>query len=166
MKYTKEVKDNTLYSESFDDIINDWDVDDSLNNQFIYNEDVVAAYLIWNSSYKKFGYQLGLRAEQTYTNSELVTTDQVYNKDYFGLFPSVHVAYKFDEATEIGASYSRRIDRPNSWFLNPFPDYSDPYSFRVGNPFLEPEFENSYEIAFTKDFKKHSLSAWFITTKH
>ena len=51
------------------------------------------------------------------------------------------------------------IDRPNSWFLNPFPDYSDPYSFRVGNPFLEPEYENSYEIAFTKDFKKHSLSA-------
>jgi hypothetical protein len=45
IKYTKEIKDNTLYSESFDDIINDWDVDDSLNNQFIYNEDVVAAYL-------------------------------------------------------------------------------------------------------------------------
>jgi len=159
IKYTKEIKDNTLYSESFDDIINDWDIDDSLNNQFKYNEDVVAAYLIWNSSYKKFGYQLGLRAEQTYTNSELVTTNEVFNNDYFGLFPSVHIAYKFNEETELGASYSRRIDRPNSWFLNPFPDYSDPYSFRVGNPFLEPEYENSYEIAFTKDFKKHSLSA-------
>ena len=97
IKYTKEIKDNTLYSESFDDIINDWDIDDSLNNQFIYNEDVVAAYLIWNSSYKKFGYQLGLRAEQTYTNSELVTTNEIYNKDYFGLFPSVHVAYKINE---------------------------------------------------------------------
>lgn len=159
IKYTKEIKNNTLYSESFDEIIDDWDTDDSLNNQFIYNEDVIAAYLIWNSSFKKFGYQVGLRAEQTYTNSELVTTNEIYNNDYFGLFPSVHVAYKFNPETELGASYSRRVDRPNPYFLNPFPDYSDPYSFRVGNPNLEPEYENSYEIAFTKDFKKHSLSA-------
>ncbi len=159
LKYTLESKDNTFYSESFDEIINDWGVDDSLNNQFIYNQDVVAAYAIWNSSIKKFGYQIGLRAEQTYTNSELVTTGDVFNKEYLGFFPSAHVAYKFNDATELTASYSRRIDRPNSWFLNPFPDYSDPYSLRVGNPFLEPEYENSYEIAFNKDFKKHSISA-------
>ncbi|MFI5172972.1 MAG: TonB-dependent receptor domain-containing protein, partial [Chitinophagales bacterium] len=159
LKYTKEVKDNTIYSESFDEVINDWQPDDTINNQFIYNEDVIAAYVIWNSSFKKFGYQLGLRAEQTYTTSDLVTTDETFNKDYFGLFPSVHVVYKFNEGTELGASYSRRIDRPNAWFLNPFPDYSDPYSFRAGNPFLEPEYENSYEISFNKDFKKHSLSA-------
>ncbi len=159
IKYTKEIKDNTINSESFAWATETWESDDSINNQFIYNEDVIAGYLIWNSSYKKFGYQLGLRAEQTYTQSELVTTDETFNNDYFGLFPSVHVSYKFSTSAEIGASYSRRIDRPNAWFLNPFPDYSDPYSFRIGNPFLEPEFENSYEISFSKDFKKHSLSA-------
>ncbi len=159
LKYTKEIKDNTIYSETYVDVFTGYQVDTSINNQFIYNEDVVAAYLIWNSSYKKFGYQLGLRAEQTFTTSELVTTSEKYNNDYWGLFPSVHVAYKFNEETELGASYSRRVDRPNAYFLNPFPDYSDPYSFRAGNPFLEPEYENSYEISFAKDFKKHSLSA-------
>jgi len=159
LKYTKEIKDNTIYSESFDAIENDWMPDDSINNQFTYNEDVTAAYLIWNSKIKKFGYQLGLRAEQTMTNSELVTTDENFKTDYFGLFPSVHVSYEFNEETELSASYSRRIDRPNSWFLNPFPDYSDPYSLRMGNPFLEPEYENSFDIEFSKSYKKHSFNA-------
>ncbi|MEZ5013153.1 MAG: outer membrane beta-barrel family protein [Chitinophagales bacterium] len=159
LKYTSEIKDNTLYSESYNYTDADWNVDDSLNNRFVYDQDVVAAYVIWNSSIKKFGYQLGLRAEQTYTNSELVTTNEIFENNYFGLFPSVHTAYKFDQTSEISASYSRRISRPRSWFLNPFPDYSDPYNLRRGNPFLEPEYENSYEIGYTKEFKKHSLSA-------
>jgi iron complex outermembrane recepter protein len=159
VKYTLEIKDNSLFSESFDNETAVWTVDDSINNQFIYNEHVAAAYLIWNSSIKKFGYQFGLRAEQTFTKSELVTTEDDFVNNYFGLFPSVHLNYKITETAEVSASYSRRVDRPNSWFLNPFPDYSDPYSFRLGNPYLQPEYENAYEIAFVKEFKKHSVSA-------
>ncbi|MBC8172481.1 MAG: TonB-dependent receptor, partial [Chitinophagales bacterium] len=159
LKYTKEIKDNTIYSETFDEVSDGWMADLYINNQFIYNEDVLASYFIWNGSIKKFGYQVGLRAEQTYTNSELITTNEIFENNYFGLFPSAHIAYKFNEETELAASYSRRIDRPNSWFLNPFPDYSDPYSLRIGNPDLEPEYENSYEISFTKTFKKHTVNA-------
>lgn len=159
IKYTKELKDNTFNSESFDTISDSFINDVLLSNQFIYDEDVYAAYAIWNSSIKKFGYQIGLRAEQTFTKSDLITTGETFENNYFGLFPSVHVAYKFDEGTELTASYSRRIDRPNSWLLNPFPDYSDPYNLRYGNPFLEPEYENNYEIGFTKYIKKTSFDA-------
>lgn len=158
-KFTNELKDNTISSESFDTIADTFVNDVLISNQFIYDEDVMAAYLIWNSSIKKFGYQLGLRAEQTFTNSELVTTDETFENNYFGIFPSVHLQYKLDETSELSASYSRRLDRPNGWFLNPFPDYSDPYNLRYGNPFLEPEYENSYEIGFTKYFEKHTLDA-------
>ncbi|MBC8047144.1 MAG: TonB-dependent receptor [Fimbriimonadaceae bacterium] len=158
-KYTKEIKDNTINSESFDTIADVFVNDLLISNQFIYDEDVFAGYLIWNSSIKKLGYQIGLRAEQTYTNSELTTTSETFENNYFGLFPSAHLAYKLNDKTEFTASYSRRIDRPNSWFLNPFPDYSDPYNLRFGNPFLEPEYENSYEIGFTKYFEKHTIDA-------
>lgn len=159
VKYSKEVKDNAIYSESFDTLSDTYINDINISNQFIYNEDVYAAYVIWNSSIKKFGYQVGLRAEQTNTNSELVTTDENFTNNYFGLFPSAHLAYKFSEKMEMSLSYSRRIDRPNSWFLNPFPDYSDPYNLRFGNPFLEPEYENSYEMGFTRFWEKHSIDA-------
>ena len=167
IKYTKEKRDNTLTSETFDNEAGSWVSDDSINNHFIYTEDVIAGYLIYNGTFKKkFGYQLGLRAEQTYTLAEQITLEEDFVNNYFGLFPSVHIRYAFDETSEIGASYSRRVDRPNTWFLNPFPDYSDPYTFRIGNPMLQPEYENSFEIAYEKNFKKHSFSGsvYFIQT--
>lgn len=160
LKYTKEKRDNTLTSESYDNEILAWVSDDSINNHFVYTEDVIAAYAIWNGTFReKFGYQVGLRAEQTYTLAEQLTLEEDFVNNYFGLFPSAHIRYAFNETAEISASYSRRIDRPNAWFLNPFPDYSDPYTFRLGNPELQPEYENSFEIAFEKDFKKHSISS-------
>lgn len=167
IKFTREKRDNTLDSETFDPETDTWVSDDSINNHFVYTEDVIAGYLIWNGTFKKkFGYQLGLRAEQTFTLAEQLTLDEDFVNNYFGLFPSVHVRYAFDESSEIAASYSRRVDRPNTWFLNPFPDYSDPYTFRIGNPMLQPEYENSFELSYEKDFKKHSLSGslYFIQT--
>lgn len=167
IKFTKEKRDNTLASETFDSETGIWVSDDSINNQFVYTEDVIAGYLIYNGTFKKkFGYQLGLRAEQTYTLAEQITLEEDFINNYFGLFPSVHIRYAFDETSEIGASYSRRVDRPNTWFLNPFPDYSDPYTFRLGNPMLQPEFENSFEISYEKNFKKHSYSGsiYFVQT--
>ena len=160
IKYTQEKRDNTLTSTSFNPATDAWVSDDSINNHFVYTEDVIAAYLIWNGTFsEKFGYQVGLRAEQTYTLAEQLTLEEDFVNNYFGLFPSAHIRYAFNEKAEISASYSRRIDRPNAWFLNPFPDYSDPYTFRLGNPELQPEYENSFEIAFEKDFKKHSISS-------
>lgn len=167
VKYTRRYNDNDQFAENFDNVINDWVENDSISNRFIYDENVLAAYGIWNSSFDKFGYQIGLRAEQTYVFTELVTTDENFKNDYFKVFPSLHMRYQFSEGSELYGSYSRRMNRPRSWFLNPFPDYSDPYSYRVGNPFLLPENEDSYELGFLQTWQKHSLSAaiYFKDTK-
>lgn len=159
VKFTRRYNDNDQYAENFDNGLNEWIENDSISNRFIYDENVLAAYGIWNSSIKKFGYQVGLRAEQTYVFTELVTTEEQFKNDYFKLFPSVHLRYQFSEGSEIYGSYSRRMNRPRSWFLNPFPDYSDPYSYRKGNPFLLPENENSYELGYLLTWQKQSLSA-------
>lgn len=159
LKYTRRFTDNDQYGENYDQSVNDWIENDSITNRFQYDENVIAAYGIWNSSYKKFGYQIGLRAEQTLVFTELVTTGENFDNSYFGLFPSLHMRYQFNEGAELYGSYSRRLNRPRSWFLNPFPDYSDPYSYRIGNPALLPENENSYEIGFVRTWEKHSLSS-------
>jgi hypothetical protein len=57
------------------------------------------------------------------------------------------------------ASYSRRIDRPRGWYLEPFITWSDAYNVRRGNPDLQPEYIDSYEIGYSKDIGEHSLSA-------
>ncbi|HRX23221.1 MAG TPA: TonB-dependent receptor [Chitinophagales bacterium] len=158
-RFTREFRDNDILSESFDGESGVFANDDSISNRFRFDQQVLAAYTIWNSSIGKLGYQLGLRAEQTFLTSELVTTGQSFNKDYFRLFPSVHLKYEIKKGVETNASYSRRINRPRSFFLNPFPEFSDPYTYRQGNPFLLPEDEHSFELGLTRIWDKHTLSS-------
>ncbi len=91
-------------------------------------------------------YQIGLRGEQVYTKSNLPLTNQTFKKDYTSLYPSVHISYEFLPMNEIGFSYSRRVDRPNNRQLNPVVDYSDSLNVFAGNPYLNPQYTNSYEI--------------------
>ncbi|MFL5764719.1 MAG: TonB-dependent receptor domain-containing protein [Bacteroidia bacterium] len=145
-------------SESFNYTLSDFRPDTSLNNNFQYSENIYAAYSTLSGNIKKFGYQLGLRAEQAMTESYLVTTDTKYHKDYFSLFPSVHLSQKLKKDQEAQLSYSRRINRPNTRSLNPFVDYGDPYNLRYGNPYLKPEYIDSYELAYIKYWEKAVLT--------
>jgi len=56
------------------------------------------------------------------------------------------------------ASYSRRIDRPRGWFLEPFLTWSDAYNVRRGNPDLQPEYINSWEMGYQKEFDRNAVS--------
>ena len=67
--------------------------------------------------------------------------------------------YKLDESSSVQASYSRRVNRPGFYSLNPFPEYSDPYNLRMGNPFLKPEFVNAVEMGYQKFAKGTTFSA-------
>ena len=134
-------------------------IDTNLSNNFLYIENIYAAYSTISGTIKNFGYQLGLRAEQANTSSELITTDEKFPNNYFNLFPSVHLSQKFKKEQEFQISYSRRINRPNIRNLNPFKDYSDPYNIRYGNPFLKPEYINSYELSYLKYFPKGVITA-------
>ena len=130
-----------------------------LENHFIFDDEVYAAYATYAKTMGVWSYQAGLRAEQVYVNSYLENTDSLYNDDYFEFYPSMHLNYKLDENSSIQASYSRRVNRPRFYSLNPFPEYSDPFNFRMGNPFLRPEFVNSVELGYQKFAKGTTFSA-------
>lgn len=137
---------------------NIWDYDSSRSNSANYDERILATYFIYNGKFSDFSYSLGLRAEQTNMLFEQRTLDQDYKQDYFKLFPSISASYKFTQSDELQASYSRRINRPNSHQLNPFIDYGDPNSIRYGNPKLKPELVDAYELAFVKNFEMLSIT--------
>ena len=134
-------------------------MDTNLSNNFLYKENIYAAYTTFSGTIKNFGYQLGLRAEEANTRSEQITADETFTYNYFNLFPSVHLSQKLQQEQEFQLSYSRRINRPNTRNLNPYKDYSDPYNIRYGNPYLRPEYINSYELSYMKYFKKGVLTA-------
>ena len=158
-KTTLRTIGSDFVSEEFDYTSDVFVSDTNLTNNFIYTENIYAAYSTFSGAIKKFGYQLGLRVEEANTLSNLVTTGEKYPNNYFNLFPSVHLAQKLNKEQEFQLSYSRRINRPNTKSLNPFRDYADPYNIRFGNPYLNPEYINSYELAYLKYFPKGVLTA-------
>ncbi|MES2627326.1 MAG: TonB-dependent receptor family protein [Bacteroidota bacterium] len=130
-----------------------------LSNTFSYNEMVNAAYVNYSGSLGKWGYQGGVRAEHTGIEiyQQAVSAAPI-RRNYANFFPSLFVNRKWEHDWETQLSYSRRINRPNSEFLNPFPDYTDPLNIRRGNPYLNPEFVNAYEASAMKYWTGHSLT--------
>ncbi|TLX73239.1 TonB-dependent receptor [Labilibacter sediminis] len=139
--------------------------DPLFHNETQYIEDIHALYAVYGNQMTKFGYQLGLRGEYTYREVELVNTGaQNLNDlsksviDRFDYFPSVHLSYKLPKDHELMASYSRRIERTRSYYLEPFYTWMDAYNIRKGNPDLLPEYIDSYEINYLKKFEKAFIS--------
>jgi len=166
----KEGKFETGLRSSFRDMVNDYVVNQKnesgqfvvvpgLKNYFIYNEDIQAAYAILGNKTKQFSYQAGLRAEWTNVKTTLRETNEVNPRKYSNLFPSVHLTYALPKENSLQVSYSRRVRRPFYNDLSPFSTFSDSRNFFSGNPNLNPEFSNVYEIGHIKYFEKGSLGS-------
>lgn len=110
--------------------------------------------------------QAGLRIEHTALQTHQLVSDARGTRNYTYLFPSLHISRKFDTDNEVQLSYSRRINRPNFWQLNPFADYSDPVNLRSGNPNLQPELIDAVEGTYTRyiDRQTLTLTAYFRQT--
>lgn len=146
--------DSDFFAETFDPLADAFLPDAQLINTFAYDEDIYAAYGIVEQSLGRFSTQVGLRAEQARTRFDLRTTNETFENDYFSLFPSAFVTYALTEGEALlrtlKLSYSKRINRPNTWQLNPFDDQEDPLFRRIGNPYLSPEYAHSWEASLSQ----------------
>lgn len=131
-----------------------------LSNHYSYQEQVHAAYFTFTDHLGNFGYQLGLRGEYSRFDGKLIDSATTFGYEYpsslkhiwDALFPSVFLSQKLSEKDEIQLNYSRRINRPSFWQLNPFIDINDPQNIQQGNPALKPEFRNSLEFNYSKTY--------------
>jgi Outer membrane receptor proteins, mostly Fe transport len=136
---------------------------------YIYkNEEAINAFygtLGWNIG--KFSTQVGFRYEivrttGTKTMDYETSTSNIgnhFNKDYNSLFPSLHLSYAITPMQSAQISYSRRIQRPDPWNLMPNVDLSNPEQIRFGNPNLNPEYTNSFELGYSIIFPKTTIFA-------
>ncbi len=141
-----------LYDYKLDDYVRD----EAQTNDLVFKNYIQAGYGIFSGSYKTLGYQAGLRTEYTDRLIEQGTTK--YPIQRFDFFPSVHLSKQFPGDNQLQASYSRRINRPRGWYLNPFPFYVDKMNVRSGNPELNPEYIDSYEVNYMKRIKSSFVS--------
>ena len=151
LKYSGVNTDNSLLFERKDTLGDAYYNDTKYSNHFLYTEKVGAAYVNFQKEINKLSMQLGLRAEYTNAIGFNKTIDSKIIREYLQLFPNVSFDYKASENHALQFSYSRRINRPDYFQLNPFKFYIDQYTSEQGNPFLNPE--TSHNLNLTYSFK-------------
>ena len=127
---------------------------------FSYTQDVQAAYAIYSFGVgKKLSASLGSRLERTGINADFRTTKSQFDPSYLTVLPNGFAQYKLSDASSVRAAYSRRITRPTIDYLNPFRDASTPGFVSFGNPYLNPELTDSYELSYNTTVKTTTVNA-------
>jgi outer membrane receptor protein involved in Fe transport len=156
--------DNNTIAQTLNAATGGFENDYQLSNLFNSKEQVHALYTNYSNQIKNFGYQIGLRGEVARLNTNSGGYDLNGNVSnaagriaYDRLYPSIFLTQKFKGEQQLQLSYTRRVNRPRPWDTNPFIDYSDPLSWRQGNPNLLPEDVHSYELGYSKFWSKLTL---------
>ena len=151
-------RDDSQSSEIYDYTLKQFVNDDQFSNNFNFNETIQAAYVQYGGSYWFIGYNGGLRFEAVDMLSDLKSNPTKFKNNYSSLYPSFSFTVGAPQFVQLQASYSKRVQRPRSRQLNPFTSRQDERNYRSGNPFLKPEYTDSYELNFSRFSRGLSLS--------
>ncbi len=139
-------------------------VNENLYDRFIYHKNITALYFSLGGKWQQLSFSAGLRGEAWQVRTKSVGYDKApsdydwYKINKFALFPSAFLSYSLPHDNEVQINYTRRIRRPWGGQLNPFLDISDPNNIRYGNPELDPEYSNAFELNYIKSWTMHMIS--------
>ena len=167
-KFSQVISDNTfLFS---DEINSEMIQNDTFSNNFIYDESVYAGYLNYNRKVNdKVSVSAGLRAEQTDATGDLMAfipalQEAPVELNYLQFFPSAGVSWQIKPMHALNVNYGRRINRPDYNVLNPFNNRLSELSYQKGNPRLNPEIVNNFEVGYTLKYRYNFKLAYSKTT--
>lgn len=150
---TRIDKNNEDYIFSEHDSATDtWIKNETYSRDMDFFRNIQGLYATYSNEYGKLGYQLGFRAEYTFREITSSKNNETYTIDRPDFFPTLHLSYQFKNDNQFLVSYSRRINRPRGWYLEPYISYMDADNLRRGNAGLKPEYVNSYELGYQKKF--------------
>lgn len=150
---------DTDYTLEFDED-GEYVLDTDVSNNLIFKQQINAVYSQFGSKIKdKFSYLLGLRMESTRITIDQLTSNDFDKKNYLGLFPTVNLGYEINENQSIQLGYNRRISRPRSRFINPFPSRSSASNLFQGNPDIDPSYSNQIDFGYLNKFGKVTLNS-------
>ncbi len=110
---------------------------------FNYAQDVISAYSMYSWKLKKSSFRVGARLEYTTVDGDFVTTGTKVKQDYFTFLPNIQFTNKISQVTSLVLTYTKRLQRPYIWDLNPFVNNNDSLNISYGNPDLGPQTSNA-----------------------
>ena len=166
--YVNPIGENRQFEAGFrisqDDDITDYRVYDYENfipvedlnqsNLFQYKERISALYTQYGVKVEdKYSFLVGLRLENTNKDINQLTIEDFTNKNETGLFPTFNFGLEISEDETLTFGYNRRIRRPWSRFINPFPTKVSPINIFRGNPNLDPTYSNNIDFGYLKRYE-------------
>ena len=142
----------------YDTITSRYEFREQYSNDVTYDREVHGLYATFADKLGKLGYQLGFRTEHTNREVDYSGKLDKFTINRWDFFPTIHTQFDLGSNNQMMASYTRRIDRPRGWYLEPFITWTDAYNVRQGNPDLDPEYIDSYELGYMKRFGDQSVS--------
>ncbi len=150
-------ENNNLFQ--FNDVTLSFDPQYQYDYSVKYRNSDQALYSIYSDKFYGVGIQGGLRTEYTFRSIILDKQNERYAFNRWDFFPTLHTSYKIGEVTQTMASYTRRIQRPHGWELEPCVIWTDANNVRQGNPNLKPQYIDSYEAGIQTLIGELSISA-------
>ncbi|MDY7393919.1 outer membrane beta-barrel family protein [Aureibaculum sp. 2210JD6-5] len=128
-----------------------------------YDEKVHALFAQYTATHGSFSYALGLRSE---LSDVTIGTDSnnENSKNYTDFFPSASFGYEFENENYLSLNYSRSINRPEIYQINPFISLNDERYQSVGNPNLDPYYTNFFELLYDMSFEKLLITSSLYAT--
>lgn len=139
----------------------------SANNGFDFGRNIYSAYTNISKQIGKWSGQLGVRLEYfdleanfaiNETNPAFSDTQNI-SDDLFTVYPSAFFTYTANENNSFNFNYSRRVDRPSIGQISPIREWTTPLMESRGNPELDPQFTNSFEVNYTRNTKLGSITS-------
>ncbi len=145
--------------------------DATSSTHFDYSQHVHAIYgTLGGGLTEQLSFQAGLRGEYSSIDGKDLNHPATapIEKRYWQLYPTLHLSYKINEQQSMQVSYSRRVHRPHFWDLNPYVDVREGDQISFGNPNLDPEYTNAFEISYNLGIDKVNIftSAYYRQTNN
>lgn len=155
----RESKSNTL-QQIYNDSTGGWNDVFDANSDFRHKQHIYAAYLGYSLKWNKFGLKAGVRAEGTSLSAQFAYAPEMnFSTNYFDFVPNGTLSYQISMAQQIRLGYNMRIQRPGIWFLNPYVNDTDPQNISYGNPNLDSEKSNNFNLNYSYFDQKFNLNA-------
>lgn len=153
-KGTLRYYDNTYKVDQFDEVLSDFVTIGGFNDILNYEEEIHAFYGQYSVSHGNFSYSAGLRTETSKISIGKNTGNNTITKNYTDFFPSTTISYEFENSDYLSLDYHRGIYRPVISQLNPFISFNNARFQSIGNPDLNPYYNNYLELSYSKSLEK------------
>ncbi len=156
--YESQIRNSEDKTTQSDWLNGEYEIKPEYNKDVSYKNNVHGVYALYADKAGIFSYQIGLRSELTDREIKFEGADDSFTINRWDFFPTLHSQIHLKNSNQLMASYTRRIQRPRGWNLEPFITWSDAYNVKKGNPDLDPEYIDSYELGYQNRIGEQSIS--------